>query len=74
MKVTITEGYAVYVEAEGKQVSGPAEVDVPDDQGAHWISRGWASKVEAPKVEFKVPGSAPKVSTAPPAKKAVPRR
>jgi hypothetical protein len=62
MRVRIADGWAVYVEALGEQVSA-GEVEVPDDLGRHWCSRGWAHPVKV--------GLDPK---APVAKKTPPRR
>ena len=52
MRVRVAEGWAVV--HEGKQVSS-GELEVADDVGKHWCSRGWATEVKAAKAPTKAP-------------------
>lgn len=75
-RITITEGYAVYV--NGDQVPGGATVAVDQDTAEHWIARGWAVEAKAAtkpqaKAPAKAAAKAPAGTRAPSAKAAKPR-
>ena len=44
-KVTVTDGYALYV--HGQHHVGGQTVDVPADLAEKWTAKGWASEAKA---------------------------
>lgn len=50
-RITVADGYAVYV--NGEQVTGGTTVPVDDTTADHWIARGWATEAKPTKATAK---------------------